>query len=113
MIIEKCPTYTAQQRDQIADGDQDPSGVHRFGLVWRDKTGHVVAREGDQLLAHAGWVEVDLNAGSRTIPAVGLGSVLVHPRVRGRGVGKMIVSAAMASMRRRRRLHFAWSSCHL
>jgi predicted N-acetyltransferase YhbS len=99
MNIAECPSYTARQRDQIADGDDDPSGVHHLGLVWRDKTGHVVAREGNQLIAHAGWVEVELRAGIDTIPAVGLGGVLVHPRARGCGVGKMIVSAAMTSMR--------------
>jgi predicted N-acetyltransferase YhbS len=100
MVIEECPTYAAQQRNEIADGDEDPSGVHHLGLVWRDKTGHVLAREGDQLVAHAGWVEVDLRVGSHVIPTVGLGSVVVHPCVRGRGVGKAFVRAAMESMRR-------------
>ena len=89
-----------RDRDQIADGDPDPSGVHHLGLLWRDKTGHVVAREGGQLIAHAGWVEVDLHAGGQVVPALGLGAVLVHPRARKQGVGKAIVSAAMTSMRR-------------
>src|SRR5579875_874729 len=100
MVIKECPTYAAQQRNEITDGDEDPSGVHHLGLVWRDKTGHVLAREGDQLVAHAGWVEVDLRVGSHVIPTVGPGSVVVHPCVRGRGVGKAFVRAAMESMRR-------------
>ena len=100
MDIWECPSYTGEQRDQILDGDPDPWGVEHLCVVWRDLSGHVVAREGDQLVAHAGWVGVDLRAGNHVVRAVGLGSVLVRSRARGRGIGKTIVRAAMTSMRR-------------
>jgi len=64
-----------------------------------DKIGHVVLRDGGSLVAHAGWLPIEITIDARPVLAVGLGGVLVHRSCRGRGLGAVIVTAAMERMR--------------
>jgi predicted N-acetyltransferase YhbS len=71
-----------------------------FGtLVWRDKTGHVGVVADGRLIAHAGWLLVELRIDERPLRAVGLGAVLVNRTWRGRGLGTAVVQAAQERMR--------------
>ncbi|QUH04381.1 GNAT family N-acetyltransferase [Saccharopolyspora erythraea] len=92
--------YGAQERAEIIDGETDPSGIDDLNLVWRDKVGHVVLRDSDKLVAHAGWLPIEIRSRGQHVPAVGLGGVLVHRSLRGHHLGQMVVEAAMGRMRR-------------
>ena len=93
------PGYGSRERAEILDGEQDAAGVDGLGLVWRDKIGHVVLRRDGRLVAHAGWLPIELSVGGRTAAAVGLGGVLIHRSFRGQGLGATVVEAAMDRMR--------------
>lgn len=99
MDVIDLANYGPALRAEIADGDPDPAGVAHLGLVWRDKTGHVGVRHRGRLVAHAGWLPIHLRLGERRVAAAGLGGVLVHPWLRGQGVGALVVRAVMDRMR--------------
>jgi predicted N-acetyltransferase YhbS len=97
--VTDLPNYGPAEREQILDGERDASGVDPLGLVWRDKTGHVGVVADGQLIAHAGWLPVELRIDERPLRAVGLGAVLVNRAWRRRGVGTAVVQAAHERMR--------------
>lgn len=98
--VVELPNYGLAEREQILDGERDASGVESLGLVWRDKTGHVGVIAEGRLIAHAGWLPVELWVDERPLQAVGLGAVLVNRTWRGRSVGVAVVRAAQERMRR-------------
>ncbi len=97
-IVEQ-PDFGADEYVRLVDGEPDPYGTDHLDIEWGPKTGHVVAVEGDRLLAHAGWVAVEAEGGGgEPVRAVGLGGVLVHRDHRGGGLGARVVAAAMERM---------------
>ncbi|WP_163753371.1 GNAT family N-acetyltransferase [Mycobacterium botniense] len=99
MDVIDLPNYGPAQRDQILGGEHDAWGADSLGLVWRDQTGHVGVVADGRLIAHAGWLPVELRIDERPLQAVGLGAVLVNRTWRGRGVGRVVVQAAQERMR--------------
>ena len=84
---------------RIVDGEPDPFEDEHLDMVWKEKTRHVVLEESGLAVAHAGWVNVDVEPqGHRPVAAVGLGEVLVHRDHRGRGLGRRVVEGAVALM---------------
>ncbi|WP_309147831.1 GNAT family N-acetyltransferase [Streptomyces sp. NTH33] len=69
------------------------------GLTWLDKEVHFGVRQQGRLVAHAGWVQVPLSAGAVRLRVAGLGGVAVAPALRGRGLARLVVTAAMKHAR--------------
>lgn len=90
-------------RAEIIDGGPEPSGIGELDLVWRDKVGHVGLRDRGRLVAHAGGLPSQLRVRDQRVLAVGLGGVLVHRSLRGRGVGARVVRGAIYRMRQPKR----------
>lgn len=88
--------YTSADLRDIAGDNPDPFEVSALGLTWRAKEHHFGIREGELLVAHAGWVAVPASVGGTGLQVAGLGGVIVSPELRGRGLAKLVVSAAMA-----------------
>ncbi|MFI0263950.1 GNAT family N-acetyltransferase [Streptomyces sp. NPDC017056] len=80
----------------IAGDDRDPFEVSAPGLTWRPKEQHFGIRAKNRLVAHAGWVAVPVYVGGTTLRVAGLGGVIVAPELQGRGLARLVVSAAMA-----------------
>lgn len=97
--LTELPAYGESERAEILDGDVDPAGVADLGLVWQDKIGHVVLRDHGRVVAHAGWLPIQLQIDGQPLSGVGLGGVLVHRSLRGGGLGATVVRAAMDRMR--------------
>lgn len=97
--VIRLPHYTLAERDEITGGGADPFGVASAGLTWRDKDAHFGIRRQGRLVAHAGWVRVPLSAGSERWHAAGLGGVAVAPDLRGQGLARLVVTAAMEHAR--------------
>ncbi len=92
--------FGADDYAQIQDGESDPFGTDHLGISWREKPAHLGLVDDGRLIAHAGWVPTRARTITGTpIEAVGLGSVLVHRKHRGAGVGRQLVSGAMTRMR--------------
>ncbi|MGW2046571.1 GNAT family N-acetyltransferase [Streptomyces sp. NPDC001858] len=93
--VERLPHYTQTERDEITGGVDDPAGVGGTGLVWRGKDLHFGVRQDGRLVAHAGLIEAVVSVGGRSLPVVGLGGVVVAPGLRGSGLARLVVTAAM------------------
>lgn len=85
----------AEQAEILGDG-ADPFGVAEVGFTWRSKDEHFGIRLDDgRLLAHTGLVRIPLVIGAARTQVVGVGGVAVAPDVRGRGLARAVVSAAL------------------
>jgi predicted N-acetyltransferase YhbS len=91
---------TEAQLAQLYGEEEDPFEVGGLTLAFQPKHRHVVLRdESGRLLASAGLVIAEVKAGERRFPVAGLGGVLVHAAVRGRGLGHQVVEAALERAR--------------
>lgn len=88
--------YTPADLRDIAGDDRDPFEVSTLGLTWRPKEQHFGIRAENRLVAHAGWVAVPVSVAGTTLRVAGLGGVIVAPELQGRGLARLVVSAAMA-----------------
>ncbi|MCX5407115.1 GNAT family N-acetyltransferase [Streptomyces sp. NBC_00335] len=87
--------YTKTEQDEILGGGPDPFGVAAAGLTWLPKEEHFGVGYGDRLLAHAGLLRLPVAIGAAETEVVGVGGVAVAPDVRGRGLARLVVSAAL------------------
>ena len=92
-------------RIELYEDEADPFGVHDSDLAFAPKDRFVIAFDGSRPVAAAGWLARDVRAGSHTVAAAGLGSVLVRASCRGRGLGRIVVSEAMAAAAAAGRTH--------
>ncbi len=94
------PRFGPDDYAEIVDGESDPFGTDGLGIVWRSKSGHVGLRVQGRLIGHAGWVPAVVEpASGASFEILGLGSVMVHHRHRGHGMGAPLVLGAMDRMR--------------
>ncbi|MCX4909952.1 GNAT family N-acetyltransferase [Streptomyces sp. NBC_00878] len=103
--------YTKAERDEITGGAVDPSRVAATGLTWLDKEVHFGVKQQGRLVAHAGLVEVPVSVGAVRLQVAGLGAVIVAPGLRGQGLARLVVTAAMDHARGlgiERGLLFCW-----
>ncbi|MDV9171466.1 GNAT family N-acetyltransferase [Streptomyces sp. W16] len=80
-------------------GLPDPFGVNGPGLVWADKQHTLTAVSEGRPVASAGWLLRDMAFDGLPRRAAGLGSVLVHPAHRGRGIARTVISVAVEHAR--------------
>jgi GNAT superfamily N-acetyltransferase len=87
-----------EQYAALAGDEDDPWNAAEFGLDWRPKDHYVAVRDDDgRLVAAAGLVLVEVQVGARPpIPVVGVGGVIVTASHRGRGLGRWVISEALA-----------------
>lgn len=96
-LVEFGP-LTEELRSQLEGDEDDPWDAARVPpMQWRPKQQHIALR-GDhgKLVASAGLVVVDAEAGGSRFGAVGLGGVFVNAAYRGQGLSLRVVEAALA-----------------
>ena len=98
MEFTEPSTFSAAEATVLSDGEGDPYGTNHLGISWAPKDHHVVLSKAGQLVAHAGYILIAVEADGVRIPGVGLGSVMVHPSMRGEGIGSRLVQATTARM---------------
>ncbi|MFI5473579.1 GNAT family N-acetyltransferase [Streptomyces cacaoi] len=91
--------YTRAEQDEILGGGDDPFGVAATGLSWLPKEDHFGVRHGDRLVAHAGLLRLSVAAGDTGTEVVGVGGVAVAPDVRGQGLARLVIAAALEHAR--------------
>jgi predicted N-acetyltransferase YhbS len=87
--------YTRSDQTAILGDGPDPFGVAGTGLTFLPKDDHFGIRLAGRLVAHAGLLRLPLTAGDTTTEAMGVGGVAVAPDVRGRGLARRVVTAAL------------------
>lgn len=94
----RLPSYTKADQDEILGNGDDPFGVDEAGLTWLPKEEHFGIRHGDRLVAHAGLLRLPIAIGdaeTAETEVVGVGGVAVAPDVRGQGLARRVVTAAL------------------
>ncbi|MCB5906538.1 GNAT family N-acetyltransferase [Streptomyces pinistramenti] len=93
--VVRLAEYTKTgQREILGDG-ADPFGVADTGLTWLPKDVHFGVRQRGRLVAHAGLVRLPMAIGGACAEVVGVGGVAVAPELRGRGLARLAVAAAL------------------
>ncbi|KOV64082.1 GNAT family N-acetyltransferase [Streptomyces sp. MMG1121] len=97
--VVRLPRYTKAEQDEILGDGDDPFGVAAAGLTWLPKEEHVGIRRGSRLVAHAGLLRLPVVIGEAETQVVGVGGVAVAPDLRGRGLARLVVTAALENAR--------------
>ncbi|MEU7577958.1 GNAT family N-acetyltransferase [Streptomyces sp. NPDC041068] len=87
--------YTKADQEEILGGGEDPFGVAGTGLAWLPKDEHFGIRYEERLVAHAGLLRLPVSVDGTDTEVVGVGGVAVAPDVRGRGLARQVVAAAL------------------
>ena len=96
MRVVELDSVGGAEWDEVVAGEAQPFGGVAEGLTWRAKQRHVGVRDQQgRLLALAGTALCEVRAGSRRLPVVGLGGVIVTRTQRGRGLARMAIEGAL------------------
>ncbi|MFD9903831.1 GNAT family N-acetyltransferase [Streptomyces sp. NPDC059063] len=87
--------YTPDDQKAILGDGPDPFGVADTGLTWLPKEEHFGVRAEARLVAHTGLLRVPIAIGEIRTEVVGVGGVAVAPDVRGRGLARTVMTAAL------------------
>jgi GNAT superfamily N-acetyltransferase len=98
MEISEVSTFSLEDAAALAGGEVDPYGTEHLGITWKPGERHVVVIEAGRTIGHAGFLPIEVEAGGGMAPGVGLGGVMVHSTVRGRGIGELMVRETTARM---------------
>lgn len=95
----RLPGYTKAEQDEILGEGADPFGVAETGLTWLPKEEHFGVRLGGRLVAHAGLRRLPVAIDLVETEVVGVGGVAVAPDVRGQGLARFVLAAALEHAR--------------
>jgi predicted N-acetyltransferase YhbS len=97
MDLVEFERLTDELRAELEGEEPDPWDAARLQpLEWRPKEHHVGLRDDrGRLVASAGLLVADVEAGGELFAVVGLGGVIVNQHHRGRGLSIRIVEAAL------------------
>ncbi|MEV0241949.1 GNAT family N-acetyltransferase [Streptomyces sp. NPDC050674] len=99
--VTRLSRYTKTDQDEILGTGDDPFGVAGAGLTWLPKEEHFGVRLDGRLVAHAGLLRLPVAIGDVETEVMGVGGVAVAPDVRGRGLARLVLSAALDHARAR------------
>ncbi|MCK7621760.1 GNAT family N-acetyltransferase [Streptomyces sp. RS10V-4] len=95
----RLDAFTPSHLAGILGDGPDPFGVSATGLTWLPKEEHFGIRLDGRLVAHAGLRRVPVALGGAETEVIGVGGVAVAPDLRGRGLARRAVEAALAHAR--------------
>ncbi|MFE5770577.1 GNAT family N-acetyltransferase [Streptomyces sp. NPDC056485] len=87
--------YTTTEQAEILGEGADPFGVADTGLAWLPKKEHFGITLDGRLVAHTGLLRIPVSVGGTGIEVVGVGGVAVAADVRGRGLARLVMAAAL------------------
>lgn len=90
--VVRLAEYT---KTEILGDSTDPFGVADAGLTWLPKKDHFGIRQDGRLVAHAGLLPLPVSIGGVDTRVMGVGGVAVAPDLRGQGLARAVVSAAV------------------
>lgn len=93
--VLRLTEYTKAEQTEILGDGADPFGVADAGLTWLPKKDHFGIRQDGRLVAHTGLLQLPIAIGAVDTEVVGVGGVAVAPDLRGQGLARLVVSAAL------------------
>lgn len=97
----RLPGYTKADQSEILGDGADPFGVADAGLTWLPKEDHFGVRHEGRLVAHAGLLPLRMSIGGADTQVMGVGGVAVAAALRGHGLARLVVGAALDHARTR------------
>ncbi|GHC86465.1 GNAT family N-acetyltransferase [Streptomyces flavofungini] len=92
----RLAAYSRAEQNEILGDGADPFGVAETGLTWLPKEEHFGVRSAaGRLVAHAGLLRLPMAIGGTPTEVMGVGGVAVAPDVRGRGLARTVLTAAL------------------
>ena len=99
-VVEFGPLTEVIRRELEGD-EQDPFDASGNSLQFRPKDQHVgLLDDSGRLVASTGIVVVEVEVDDNRFEVVGLGGVIVNAHNRGRGLGRLVVEAALTKARK-------------
>ncbi|MEU4348114.1 GNAT family N-acetyltransferase [Streptomyces sp. NPDC023838] len=99
--VVRLAAYTKADQSEILGEGDDPFGVAEAGLTWLPKEDHFGVRHQGRLVAHAGLLPLPVSTGGVDAQVMGVGGVAVSPALRGHGLARLVVDAALDHARTR------------
>ncbi|MGW7368778.1 GNAT family N-acetyltransferase [Streptomyces sp. NPDC054841] len=93
--VVRLADYAKTDQIEILGDSADPFGVADAELTWLPKKDHFGIRHQGRLVAHAGLLQLPISIGGVGTQVVGVGGVAVAPDMRGHGLARLVVSAAL------------------
>lgn len=93
--VVRLAKYSKSELIEILGDSADPFGVADAGLTWLPKRDHFGIRHAGRLVAHAGLLQLPISIDGVGTEVVGVGGVAVAPDLRGHGLARSVVSAAL------------------
>jgi GNAT superfamily N-acetyltransferase len=109
--IEISSSYPLEVKLDIADGDEDPSRTHGYNLSWRPTETHIFVSAEGRKMCHVGLVRQTIAISGVSFDVAGAGGVLVRSGVRGRGYGRVAMTAAEEFASREMKVDFMLLFC--
>jgi GNAT superfamily N-acetyltransferase len=97
--VVRLAHYTKADQEGILGYSDDPFGVAWTGLTWLPKEDHFGVRHDGRLVAHAGLLRLPVAIGDTETEVVGVGGVAVAPGMQGKGLARLVVTAALEHAR--------------
>ncbi|KQV13700.1 GNAT family N-acetyltransferase [Kitasatospora sp. Root107] len=91
--------YTEDDKAEILGDTTDAFGVAHLGLTWLPKEEHFGIRLDGRLVAHTGLLRLPIAIGELETEVMGVGGVAVAADLRGRGLARAVVGAALEHAR--------------
>ena len=111
--IEISQSYTAEDKKDLAEGEEDPSQTRPYKLQWRPTETHVFLSAGGKRQCHVGIVEQIVEIAGAPMRIAGIGGVLSRKESRGCGYGRLTMLAAEDFARREMGVEFMLLFCRL
>ncbi|GAA0589155.1 GNAT family N-acetyltransferase [Streptomyces crystallinus] len=99
--VVRLAGYTRADQNEILGDGADPFGVADAGLTWLPKEDHFGVHHEGRLVAHAGLLPLPMSVGGVEAQVMGVGGVAVAPDLRGHGLARLVVGAAVDHARTR------------
>jgi GNAT superfamily N-acetyltransferase len=109
--IEISRFYTAEDKNDLAEGEEDPSQTRPYKLQWRPTDTHVFLSARGKRQCHVGIVEQIIEIGGTPTRIAGIGGVLARKESRGCGYGRLTMEAAEDFARREMGVEFILLFC--
>ncbi|NGO75741.1 GNAT family N-acetyltransferase [Streptomyces sp. YC504] len=97
--VVRLAAYTKTDLEEILGTGDDPFGVASTGLTWLPKQDHFGIRLEGRLVAHAGLLRLPVAISGARTEVVGVGGVAVAPDMQGKGLARLVVTAALEHAR--------------
>ncbi|WP_042450941.1 GNAT family N-acetyltransferase [Streptacidiphilus jiangxiensis] len=98
-VVVRLAAYSKTDQAEILGSGDDPFGIAFTGLTWLPKDEHFAVRHEGRLVAHAGLLRLPVAIGEARTEVIGVGGVAVAPDMQGRGLARLVVTAALEHAR--------------